>query len=109
MTYVKINGILYSAKINGNTKDINWDGRMNKSITLEMSISDAVSLFTDGLVWSIVMDITQEDGTTSQQEYDNSDYCLAGDITDHRDGTITAKMGKYTDLELALLAIAQEV
>ena len=35
------------------------------------------------------------------QEWDNSDYCVAGPITDNRDGTITAKMGKKTELELA--------
>jgi hypothetical protein len=34
-------------------------------------------------------------------EFDNSEYNIAGDLTDHRDGTITAKMGKLTDLEEA--------
>ena len=33
-------------------------------------------------------------------EYDNSDYCVAGDIVDHRDGTISVKMGKPTAEEL---------
>lgn len=34
--------------------------------------------------------------------YDNSDYCVAGDITDHRDGTVTVKMGRLTALEETL-------
>ena len=45
---------------------------------------------------------TVQTGTEIQEtEWDNSAYSLAGDLTDHRDGTITAKMGKLTDLEEA--------
>ena len=45
---------------------------------------------------------TVQDGTEIQEtEWDNSEYNIAGDITDHRDGTITVKMGKLTDLEEA--------
>lgn len=41
------------------------------------------------------------------QEWDNADYCVAGPITDHRDGTLTVKMGKYTQLEEALRQIGE--
>ena len=41
-----------------------------------------------------------KDGTA--QEQDCSDYCVAGPITDNRDGTLTVKMGQYTQLEKAL-------
>lgn len=109
MTYIKINETLCPATISGTMKDTKWGGRQQKSIKLEMDYATAIMLFSDNAPWSIVMDTENEDGTTTQEEYDNSEYCLAGDITDHRDGTITVKMGKYTDLELALLAIAQEV
>ena len=34
-----------------------------------------------------------------RDEYDNSDFNIAGDVTDHRDGTMSIKMGKATDLE----------
>lgn len=37
----------------------------------------------------------------ASEEYDHSDFCFAGDITDHRDGTLSVKMGKKTDLEEA--------
>ena len=41
-------------------------------------------------------------GTEMQEtEFDNSDYCIAGDITDHRDGRITVKMGALTEVEQA--------
>lgn len=46
-------------------------------------------------------------GTETVQEWDNADYCVAGPITDHRDGTLTVKMGKYTQLEEALRQIGE--
>ena len=38
--------------------------------------------------------------TPPVEEYDNSDYCILGDITVHRDGKVTVKMGKPTGEEL---------
>lgn len=91
MAEVKINNTIYPAVISGRISDPLWDGRASKTITLEMDYATANELFVDGVEWSI----KDADGT----EYDNSDYCIAGDITDHRDGTISVKMGKPTDLE----------
>lgn len=122
MTYVKINGTLYPATINGNMEDRDWDNRESKAITLEMDYATAIDLFVDGLAWSIFEQRevpifkTDENGNlyrdeagglvhlgteVQETEYDNSEYTIAGDIIDHRDGRITAKMGKLTDLEEA--------
>ena len=110
MTYIKINGNLYLATINGKMSDTAWDNRASKAITLEMDCAQASALFVDGLAWSIVQEQEiptydengEQIGTEVQEtEFDNSDYCLAGDITDHRDGRITVKMGKLTELEEA--------
>lgn len=122
MSYVKINSTLYPATINGKTADREWDNRESKAITLEMDYATAVNLFVDGLEWSIVeqheVPVYQTDergeyvldengspvqtGTEIQEtEWDNSEYSIAGNLTDHRDGTITAKMGKLTELEEA--------
>lgn len=122
MTFIKINDTLYPATISGRVADGDWDNRESKSITLEMDYATANRLFTNGLAWSIVqrdevpvyeMDengepIFDENGAPIQtgteiqeSEFDNSEYNLAGDLTDHRDGRITAKMGKLTDLEQA--------
>lgn len=113
MTYIKINETLYPATINGYKPDRSWDKRESKAITLEMTHSDAAALFVDGLAWSIVMDVEQEqeDGSvvTVQEEYDNSDYSIAGDITDHRDGTLSVKMGKPTQLEMMQAQLANAV
>ena len=103
MTYVKINGTTYPATINGKLVDREWGDRESKTITLEMAYADAIALFVNGLVWSILMDVEQEqeDGSivTVQEEYDNSEYSMAGSITDNRDGTLAVKMGKPTQIE----------
>ena len=103
MTYVKINGTTYPAVINGKHIDREWNDRESKTITLEMAYADAIALFVDGLAWSILMDVEkeQEDGSTItvQEEYDNSEYSMAGSITDNRDGTLAVKMGKPTQIE----------
>ena len=104
MTYIKICGTLHPATITGRVHDENWDRRESKAITLEMDYEVAKKMFVDGLAWSIVQEheIETENGVEIQQtEYDNSAFNLAGDITDHRDGRVTIKMGKLTDLEEA--------
>ena len=114
MTFIKINNTLYPAAISGRVADRDWDNRESKSITLEMDYATAHALFVNGLAWSIVQRDevpvyeTDENGESIQTgteiqetEFDNSDYNLAGDLTDHRDGRITVKMGKLTDLEQA--------
>ena len=122
MTYIKINGTLYPATINGKMQDREWDNRESKAITLEMDYATASTLFVDGVEWSIVeqheVPTYQKDengeyilddngmriqtGTEIQEtEWDNSEYTIAGDLTDHRDGTMTVKMGRLTDLEEA--------
>ena len=110
MTYFKTNGTEYPASIAGRMADRDWDGRASKSVTLTMTHAAAMQLFVDGLSWSIVQRDTvpvygtdgNPTGATEEQvqEWDNSDYCVAGSIADNRDGTITAKMGKKTEVEL---------
>lgn len=118
-TYIEINGNKYPASITGRLNDKDWDNRASKAIKLEMEYSDAMELFVDDLQWNIVQDIEivreveDEEGNitmvpaTEQESYDNSEYSIAGDIVDHRNGTITVKMGKPTAEEL--LAVLMEV
>ena len=108
--YVKVNNTEYPATVDGVNNDRTWGGRESKAVTLEMTHAAAAQLFVDGLSWSIVQRDTvptydtdgNPTGETEEQaqEWDNSDYCVAGGITDNSDGTITAKMGKKTEVEL---------
>ena len=109
MTYVKIGGTEYPATIDGKLGDLEWDGRDSKAITLTMGYSEAAALFVNGVAWSIVQrenvptldENGQPTGETTEQvsEFDNSDYSVAGSITDNRDGTVTCKMGRPTETE----------
>lgn len=112
-TYIKINDVQYPATIGGRMNDKDWDNRESKIIKLEMTYEQVKELFVDGVAWSIVQENmvqhneVDENGEVKLVEevevesYDNSEYCIAGSITDHRDGTVTIKMGKLTDLEEA--------
>lgn len=106
MTYIKINDTLYPAEISGRLRDPDWDRRDSKAITLEMDYATALALFVDDLDWSIVhqgaafVDENGETVTPEAEIYDNSEYSVAGPITDNRDGTVTVKMGKPTDAEM---------
>ena len=127
--YVKINEIQYPATITGRIHDSEWDNRSSKAITLEMTYEDAKRIFVDDIKWNIEQEvecmedkhetviINEETGETEDvvtqvpviklEEYDNSEYFIAGDIIDHRNGKITVKMGKPTDKEL-LITLEQE-
>ena len=118
MIYVKVNGALYPATIDGQMQDYTWDNRETKTITMQGTYDEIVGLFKDGTPWSIVMKETvqkrNEDGSpvldeagnpvTEEQtsEWDNSEFSMSGPITDNRDGTVSIKMGKPTDLEDAM-------
>ncbi len=107
MQKVKINDSVYEASIHGYTRDALWGDRESKSVTLTMDYATAVATFADDVPWSILYQPsdyydpeTQQMVTPPVEEYDNSDYCILGDITVHRDGTVTVKMGKPTAEEL---------
>lgn len=103
MTYVKIHNTLYPATITGQSNDYQWGGRESKTIRILSNAAEAVVYFVDDVTWSIVEEYTEMiEGVEQivQVEYDNSDFCLVGDKTTHRDNTISVKMGKLTDAEV---------
>ena len=113
--YIKVNNTEYPAEINGNPKDRSWGERGTKTITLTMSHDEAAALLPDNTPWSIVQRETvnklDNDGNPTGEteevvnEYDNSEYSMSGDITDHRDGTVSIRMGKPTEAENAVGAV----
>ena len=107
MLKVKIAGNEYEAIVSGVANDVLWGGRESKSITLTMDYETAAATVCDDVPWSILYQPsdyydpeTKQTVTPPVEEYDNSDYCILGDITVHRDGTVTVKMGKPTGEEL---------
>lgn len=118
VVYVEVNNVKYPATITGKLNDKDWNNRASKAITVEMQYEDAINIFVDDIQWNIVQDIEEqveqynEDGelvvstVINSEVYDNSEYSIAGDIINHRNGTITIKMGKPTAEEL--LAMIEE-
>ena len=113
--YIKVNNTEYPAEINGNPKDRSWGERDTKTITLTMTAAEVAALLPDNTPWSIVLRETvaklDNDGNPTGEtkevinEWDNSMYSLSGAITDHRDGTVSIKMGKPTETENAVGAV----
>lgn len=113
--YIKVNNTEYPATVDGNRTDRSWGDRDTKTIRLTMTHDQVAALLPDNTSWSIVQremqDVLDEQGHPTGeteervQEYDNSEYSLAGDITDHRDGTVSIKMGKPTEAETAVGAV----
>lgn len=109
--HIKVNNTEYPAAVNGNLVDRNWNGRDTKTIYLTMSYDAVVALLPDNTPWSIVQretqDVLDEQGNPTGEteevvnEWDNSMYSLSGAITDHRNGTVSIKMGKPTETENA--------
>lgn len=125
MTYIKVNNTLYPATIDGRIADYEWNRRDTKSITLTMTYAEVLALLPDNTPWSIVQkDIVQKydengkllvdaDGNPVIEEitteFDNSEYTMSGVIRDNRNGTVTIKMGKLTEIESILSELESEV
>lgn len=113
--FIKVNGQEYPATLIYNYKDRNWDMRETQTVHLTMPYAQAAALLPSGTPWSIVQRETQDkldnDGNPTGEtkevvnEYDNSAYSLSGDLTDHRNGTVSIKMGKPTETENAVGAV----
>ena len=68
--------------------------------TVVGSFADVAEKFVDGASYLVRESYIDEDGNEATVDYDKSLYCVAGDIVDHRNGTITIYMGKKTASEI---------
>lgn len=110
--FIKVGGVEYPATLIYNYKDRNWDMRESVAVHLTMPYAQAAALLTTGTPWFNVFreqkDVLDENGMLTGQteevvtEEDMSAYSLAGEIVDHRDGTVSIKMGKPTEAENAV-------
>jgi hypothetical protein len=109
--FIKVGGQEYPATLIYNYKDRNWDMRETQTVHLTMPYAQAAALLPSGAPWSNVFRETKDkldnDGNPTGQteeivtEEDMSAYSLAGEIVDHRDGTVSIKMGRPTETENA--------
>ena len=78
-------------------------GREWKSIAVIGTADEVKTAFVDGITYRQQWESTiiAEDGTqtTETQTRDLSDYCVAGDVVDTRDGNVTVYMGRKTEVE----------
>lgn len=78
-------------------------GREWKAIAVVGTADEVKAAFVDGISyrqeWQSA--VIAEDGTqtTETQVRDLSDYCIAGDVVDTRDGNVTVYMGRKTEVE----------
>ena len=91
-------------------RDSAW-GRPTCTVTIKGSAAEVAALLPNNAPWSLIEreDVLDENGAPTGQtvdhERDMSEYSLSGDITDHRDGTVSIKMGKPTETESAVGAM----
>lgn len=115
--FLKVNGQEYPVTHISKYQDGDWGGRSTQTLYLAMSHDEAAALLPDNTPWSIVqremVDVLDEQGQPTGEtkevvhEYDNSEYSLAGDLTDYRDGTVSIKMGKPTEAETLRAQLAE--
>ena len=78
-------------------------GREWKSIAVIGTADEVKDAFVDGITYRQQWEsaVIAEDGTqtTETQTRDLSDYCVAGDVVDTRDGNVTVYMGRKTEVE----------
>jgi hypothetical protein len=91
-------------------RDSAW-GRPTCTVTIKGSAAEIAALLPNNAPWSLIEreDVLDESGMPTGQtvdhERDMSEYSLSGDITDHRNGTVSIKMGKPTEAESAVGAV----
>ena len=106
-TFIKTHGIEYPATTIYNYRDLSWDDRQTQTLYLNLPYAEIAALLPNNAPWSLIEreDVLDENGAPTGQtvdhERDMSEYSLSGDITDHRDGTVSIKMGKPTETESA--------
>lgn len=121
MEYIRVGGTELPAQVRQTAPDRAWNGRSVREITLTADYATMLQLFpTDEQIsWELakewVLLIPREDAegnpvydeqnepvideVTERKTWDMSEWCVAGAITDNRDGSFTVKMGVRTTAE----------
>ena len=109
-TYLKANNTETPCEAAEHYRDSAW-GRPTCTVTIKASAAEIAALLPNNAPWSLIEredaldELGAPTGQTVDHERDMSEYSLSGDITDHRDGTVSIKMGKPTETESAVGAM----
>ncbi len=86
------------------------DGTVRQSIRLTL-LGDAAAIrtaFRDDVSWYLEETVPDDGNAARKTRYDQSDFCLAGDVVDHRDGRVTIYMAQKTDAERRISMLEEE-
>lgn len=95
--FIKVHGQEYPAEVIYLHKDRNWNDRDVRNVFLNLPYDQVVALLPTGAKWSSIL---KEDDVVVE-ETDMSEYSIAGQVVDYRNGTVSIKMGKPTETESA--------
>ena len=109
-TFLKANNTETPCEAAEHYRDSAW-GRPTCTVTIKGSAAEIAALLPNNAPWSLIEredaldELGAPTGQTVDHERDMSEYSLSGDITDHRDGRVSIKMGKPTETESAVGAM----
>lgn len=95
--FIKVNGQEYPAEVIYLYKDKNWNDRGVRNVFLNLPYDQVIALMPTGTKWSSIL----KENDVVVEETDMSEFSIAGQVVDYRNGTVSIKMGKPTETESA--------
>lgn len=99
--FIKVNGQEYPAEVIYLYKDKNWNDRDVRNVFLNLPYDQVVALMPTGTKWSSIL----KENDVVVEETDMSEFSIAGQVVDYRNGTVSIKMGKPTESELSAATV----
>lgn len=103
MYCVKIGTTKLPAWVKKRKRDPEWNYRDVAEVTVTAEAETVKELFADGVDWDLVQELAPyvdldigEEVVPAPKIVNHGEYCVPGAIIDHRDGTVTIRMGKIT-------------
>lgn len=103
--FIRVNGQEYPAEVIYLYKDRNWNDRDVRNVFLNLPYDQVVALMSTGTKWSSIL----KDDDVVVEETDMSEFSIAGQVVDYRNGTVSIKMGKPTESELSAATVTELV
>lgn len=91
--FIKVNGQEYPAEVIYLYKDRNWNDRDVRNVFFNLPYDQVVALMPTGTKWSSIL----KENDVVVEETDMSEFSIAGQVVDYRNGTVSIKMGKPTE------------